>query len=66
MNIVVQKYGGSSVSNITKVKSVADRILKTKATGAQMVVVVSAMGHTTDRLVNLAKAITRRPSRREM
>src|SRR5262249_51596495 len=66
MNVVVQKYGGTSVGNITKIKSVADRILKTKATGAHLVVVVSAMGQTTDRLVNLAKAITHRPSRREM
>src|SRR2546422_6343468 len=66
MHIVVQKYGGTSVGNIHKIKSVADRILKTKATGAAMVVVVSAMGHTTDRLVNLARAITRKPSRREM
>ena len=66
MNIVVQKYGGTSVGNIKKIKNVTDRILRTKATGAHMVVVVSAMGHTTDRLVNLAKAVTRRPSRREM
>ncbi|PYV43882.1 MAG: aspartate kinase [Acidobacteria bacterium] len=66
MNIVVQKYGGTSVGNIQKIKSVADRILRVKAGGAQMVVVVSAMGHTTDRLVNLARAITRKPSRREM
>ena len=66
MNIIVQKYGGTSVGNIPKIKSVADRILRAKASGAAMVVVVSAMGHTTDRLVNLARAITRRPSRREM
>jgi len=66
MNIIVQKFGGTSVGSIPKIKSVADRILKTKATGSAMVVVVSAMGHTTDRLVNLARAITRRPSRREM
>ena len=66
MNIVVQKYGGTSVSNIKKIKNVTDRILRTQATGAHMVIVVSAMGHTTDRLVNLAKAVARRPSRREM
>src|SRR5258706_13901568 len=66
MNIIVQKYGGTSVGSIPKIKSVADRILRAKATGAAMVVVVSAMGHTTDRLVNLARAITRKPSRREM
>ena len=66
MNIVVQKYGGTSVGNIQKIKSVADRILRTRAGGAHLVVVVSAMGHTTDRLVNLARAVTRKPSRREM
>src|SRR6187397_3220480 len=66
MNIVVQKYGGTSVGNIQRLNSVADRILRTKARGAQMVVVVSAMGHTTDRLVKLARAVTRTPSRREM
>ena len=66
MNIIVQKYGGTSVGSIPKIKSVADRILRAKASGAAMVVVVSAMGHTTDRLVNLARAITRKPSRREM
>ena len=66
MNIIVQKYGGTSVGTIDKIKSVADRILKTKAGGAQMAVVVSAMGHTTDQLVDLARAITNKPSRREM
>ena len=66
MNIVVQKYGGTSVGNIQRLNSVADRIVRTKASGAQMVVVVSAMGHTTDRLVKLARAVTRTPSRREM
>ena len=66
MNIVIQKYGGTSVGDIKKIKSVADRILKTQSLGANLVVVVSAMGHTTDRLVRLAKAVTRRPSRREM
>ena len=66
MNIVVQKYGGTSVGNVKKIKSVADRILKARATGAHMVVVVSAMGHATDRLIGLAKAVTRKASRREM
>jgi aspartate kinase len=66
MNIVVQKYGGTSVGDIKKIKSVAERILKTQSLGANLVVVVSAMGHTTDRLVRLAKGVTTRPSRREM
>lgn len=54
------------MGTIAKIKSVADRILREKEAGAAMVVVVSAMGHTTDRLVSLARAITRKPSRREM
>ena len=66
MNIVVQKYGGTSVGTIEKIKSVADRILKTQRLGSQMVVVVSAMGHTTDQLVSLARSIAKKPSRREM
>lgn len=66
MNIVVQKYGGTSVGDIEKIKRVANRILMMESTGARMVVVVSAMGHTTDHLVEMAKAITSRPSRREM
>ena len=66
MNIVVQKYGGTSVGTIEKIKSVADRILKTQSMGSQMVVVVSAMGRTTDQLVGLARSITKKPSRREM
>ncbi len=66
MNIVVQKYGGTSVGDIGKIKRVASRILKMEATGARMVVVVSAMGHTTDHLVDMAKAIASKPSRREM
>ncbi|MEW5975699.1 MAG: aspartate kinase [Acidobacteriota bacterium] len=66
MNIVVQKYGGTSVGTIRKIKGVADRILETQQSGAQMVVVVSAMGHSTDRLVRLAKAVSKQPCRREM
>ena len=66
MNIIVQKYGGTSVGTIDKIKDVANRILQTKAKGAQMAVVVSAMGHTTDQLVELARAVSKRPSRREM
>jgi aspartate kinase len=66
MNVVVQKYGGTSVGDIDKIKRVAARILKTKESGAKMVVVVSAMGHSTDHLVDLARQITTKPSRREM
>ena len=66
MNIVVQKYGGTSVGTIEKIKKVADRILREQSGGARMVVVVSAMGHTTDQLVDLARSITKKPSRREM
>jgi len=66
MKIVVQKFGGTSVGTTEKIKAVADRILKTRSAGSSIVVVVSAMGHTTDRLVNLARAVTQKPSRREM
>jgi aspartate kinase len=66
MNIVVQKYGGTSVGDIEKIKRVAGRILRMETSGTRMVVVVSAMGHTTDHLVEMARAITHKPSRREM
>lgn len=66
MHILVQKYGGSSVATPQHIKNVAQRILESKSQGNKVVVVVSAMGSTTDNLVNLAKQITANPSRREM
>ena len=65
-NIVVQKYGGSSVADIDKVKLVAKRVARTKAEGKKVVVVVSAMGKTTNQLIEKARQISASPSRREL
>ncbi|MBQ1611853.1 MAG: aspartate kinase [Alphaproteobacteria bacterium] len=64
--IVVQKFGGTSVADTDKIKSVAKTVIKEKEKGNDVVVVVSAMGHTTDILVKMAKDISKVPSEREM
>ncbi len=64
-NIVVQKYGGTSVGSPEKIMRVADRILATQAQGKKLVVIVSAMGDSTDDLIKLAKAIDPNPQGRE-
>ena len=64
--LIVQKYGGSSVADPEKIKNVARRVAASAADGHRMVVVVSAMGKTTDSLVALAGAITAAPDPREM
>ncbi len=66
MGLIVQKYGGSSVADATAIKRVAKRIAETKRAGNDVVVVVSAMGDTTDELIDLANAITPMPPAREM
>lgn len=66
MGIVVQKYGGSSVGTIEKIKNVAKSIIKRKDMGDSLVVVVSAMGDTTDELIHMANSITSNPDRREL
>ena len=66
MTLIVQKYGGTSVGTVERIKAVAQRIQETVLNGHQVVVVVSAMGKTTDSLVNLAREISVHPSRREM
>jgi aspartate kinase len=66
MGIVVQKYGGSSVADVDRLGRVADRIAKARQAGQDLVVVVSAMGDTTDELLALARGITKEPSRREL
>jgi aspartate kinase len=66
MALIVQKYGGSSVANAEKIKNVAQRIAATKDKGNQVVVVVSAMGDTTDELIGLAYKINDNPDRREL
>ena len=66
MGLIVQKYGGSSVADAEGMKRVANRIVAAKRNGNQVVVVVSAMGDTTDELIDLAKQITPIPSGREL
>jgi aspartate kinase len=66
MAVVVQKYGGSSVGNIEKIKKVAETVVKRKRAGDDLVIVVSAMGDTTDELIGLANQITDNPDKREM
>lgn len=66
MSIVVQKYGGSSVADTQRLKRVAERVMQTRASGHDVVVVVSAMGDTTDNLLALAKTISPNPDRREL
>ena len=65
-NIIVQKFGGTSVADTDKIKNVAKAVIREKNLGNSVVVVVSAMGHTTDILTKLAKEITPNPSSREM
>jgi aspartate kinase len=66
MGLIVQKYGGSSVADAEGMKRVANRIVAAKRDGNQVVVVVSAMGDTTDELIDLAKQITPIPAGREL
>src|SRR3990172_3636417 len=64
--LVVQKFGGSSVADADRIKHVARRIARDRRAGADLVVVVSAMGDTTDHLIALAAAITDDPDPREL
>ncbi len=64
--IIVQKFGGTSVADTEKIKNVAKIVIKEKNNGNNVVVVVSAMGHTTDHLVKMAKELSKTPSEREM
>jgi aspartate kinase len=66
MSIVVQKYGGSSVADVTRMKQVAERVVDTRRAGHDVVVVVSAMGDTTDELLALARQVSLNPDRREL
>ena len=66
MALIVQKYGGSSVSDAESVKRVARRIVETKQAGNDVVVVVSAMGDTTDELIDLAEQVSPNPPGREL
>jgi len=64
--IVVQKYGGTSIADAEKVKKIAARIIEKKKRGYNIVVVVSAMGKTTDSLIDLARSVSSNPPDREM
>jgi aspartate kinase len=66
MAVVVQKYGGSSVSDVQKLRYVAERVMRTRTSGHDVVVVVSAMGDTTDDLLAMAKQVSPNPDRREL
>ncbi len=66
VGLIVQKFGGTSVGDAKKIQRVANRVIEEKERGNNVVVVVSAMGKSTDHLVDLAKGISSKPSRREM
>ena len=66
MDVVVQKYGGSSVADLPRLEGVADRIARSAARGERICTVVSAMGRTTDDLLALARQVTETPPRREL
>lgn len=66
MALLVQKFGGTSVGSVERLQAVARRIADCKEEGNDLVIVVSAMGHTTDELTAKAKAISAAPPQREM
>jgi len=66
MALIVQKYGGSSVADAEKIRNVAQRVVETREKGNEVVVVVSAMGDTTDELIRLARQISPEPQEREL
>ncbi len=66
MALLVQKFGGTSVADVDRIQAVARRIARSREDGHDLVIVVSAMGHTTDELTGLARAISSDPPRREM
>ena len=66
MALIIQKYGGTSVGSIELIQAVADKVIATHGQGHQVVVVVSAMGGETDRLIGLSQEICSRPSEREL
>ena len=66
MGLIVQKFGGTSVGSVEKIENVASRVIEEKERGNDVVVVVSAMGKTTDQLVKMAEEISENPNKREM
>ena len=66
MSLIIQKYGGTSVGDVDRIQAVADKVIATRDAGHQVVVVVSAIGGETDRLINLAREINPQASGREL
>ena len=66
MPIVVMKFGGTSVGSVDRISAVADRVVHAREAGSDVIVVVSAMGHTTDELLAMAARITEVPDPREL
>ncbi len=66
MSVLVHKYGGSSLEDLERLQAVADQVVEARRAGHDMVVVVSAMGDTTDELLDMAREIAEEPSRREL
>lgn len=66
VSILVQKFGGSSLSDLARVRAVADKVVRTRDAGHDVVVVVSAMGDSTDELLQMARELAANPSRREL
>ncbi|HKX25138.1 MAG TPA: aspartate kinase [Actinomycetota bacterium] len=66
MSIIVQKYGGTSVSDIDRIRAVGERVIAARRAGHEVVVVVSAMGHSTDELLAMAHRLTPMPNPREL
>ncbi len=66
MSLIVQKYGGTSVGSLDRIRNVADRVIRSRKAGDQIVVVLSAMSGETDRLIGLARALSDAPDPREM
>jgi aspartate kinase len=64
--LIVQKYGGTSVATVEKIRAVARKVVETKRQGSELVVVLSAMGRTTDQLLDLARQVAEDPHRREL
>jgi aspartate kinase len=65
-SLIVQKYGGTSVGSLERIEQVADRIVKVRKTGVDIVVVVSAMAGETDKLLKMAHSLSKNPARREV
>jgi aspartate kinase len=66
LNLIVQKFGGTSVANVSRIKKVAKKVAATADSGKKVVVVVSALGDTTDRLIKMAHQVSPSPSPREL